>query len=83
MATSAVCFSEIVTVDFSSANASARKCRKSSPMSFAVVYRSEARFDRALRQMRSSSFGIVSSHCRGGRTSMFVVCSSSSSRESA
>ena len=52
-------------------------------MSLAVVYRSEARFDRAFRQMRSSSFGMVSSHCRGGRTSRFVICSSSSSRESA
>ena len=37
-------------------------------MSLAVVYRSEARFDRAFRQMRSSSFGIVSSHLPG-RTS--------------
>ena len=47
-------------------------------MSLAVVYRSEARFDRAFRQMRSSSFGIVSSHCRGGRASTLVICSSSS-----
>ena len=46
---------------------SARKCRRSSAMSFAVEYRSEARFDKAFRQMRSSSFGMVSSICRGGR----------------
>ena len=36
-------------------------------MSLAVVYRSDARFDSALRQIRSSSLGIVSSICRGGR----------------
>ena len=52
-------------------------------MSLAVVYRSEARFDRALRQMRSSSFGMPSSHCRGGRASKLVICSSSSACESA
>src|ERR1700733_7390001 len=32
---------------------SAKKCRKSSAKSLPVVYRSEARFDRAFRQMRS------------------------------
>ena len=36
-------------------------------MSMAVVYRSDARFDSALRQIRSSSLGIVSSIWRGGR----------------
>ena len=48
-------------------------------MSLAVVYRSEARFDSAFRQIRSSSFGIVSSIWRGGRASVVVICSSSSS----
>ena len=62
---------------------SARKCRRSSAMSLAVVYRSEARFDRAFRQMRSSSFGMSSSYCRGGRGSRLVICSSSSACESA
>ena len=38
-------------------------------MSLAVVYRSEARFDRAFKQMRSSSLGMPSSICRGGRAS--------------
>ena len=38
-------------------------------MSLAVVYRSDARFDSALRQIRSSSLGIVSSIWRGGRGS--------------
>ena len=52
-------------------------------MSLAVEYRSEARFESALRQMRSSSFGIVSSNWRGGRGSKLVICSSSSARESA
>ena len=41
-------------------------------MSLAVVYRSDARFDSALRQIRSSSLGIVSSICRGGRASAWV-----------
>ena len=39
-------------------------------MSLAVVYRSDARFDSALRQIRSSSLGIVSSIWRGGRGSV-------------
>ena len=34
-------------------------------MSLAVEYRSEARFDRAFRQMRSSSFGMLSSYLPG------------------
>ena len=38
-----------------------RNCCRSSAMSLAVVYRSVARFDNAFKQMRSSSFGIVSS----------------------
>ena len=53
-------------------------------MSLAVEYRSEARFDRAFRQMRSSSFGmrVVASAGAGGlrRSS---ICSSSSACESA
>ena len=40
-----------------------RKCDKSSAMSLAVLYRSVARLDRAFRQIRSSSLGIVSSIC--------------------
>ena len=51
-------------------------------MSFAVVYRSEARFARAFRQMRSSSLGMASSHWRGGRASLWMICSSNSSRVS-
>ena len=47
-------------------------------MSLAVVYRSDARFASALRQIRSSSLGIVSSICRGGRASAWVTCSMSS-----
>ena len=46
------------------------KCRRSSAMSLAVVNRSDARFDNALRQIRSSSFGMASSICRGGRGSI-------------
>ena len=46
-----------------------RNKRRSSAMSLAVVYRSDARFDSALRQIRSSSLGIVSSIWRGGRGS--------------
>ena len=41
-------------------------------MSRAVVYLSDARFDIALRQMRSSSLGIASSIWRGGRGSVWV-----------
>ena len=47
-----------------------RNKRRSSAMSLAVVYRSDARFDSALRQIRSSSLGIVSSIWRGGRASV-------------
>ena len=49
-----------------------RNKRRSSAMSLAVLYRSDARFDSAFRQMRSSSLGIVSSICRGGRASAWV-----------
>src|SRR5712671_6262375 len=52
-------------------------------MSFAVVYRSDARLDNALRQMRSSSFGMPSSYWRGGRGSKLVICSMRSACESA
>src|SRR6266542_3846964 len=48
---------------------SARKWRRSSARSFAVVYRSEARLASAWRQMRSSSFGMQSSFWLGGRGS--------------
>ena len=51
-------------------------------MSLAVVYRSDARFDIAFRQIRSSSLGIVSSICRGGRASVVAIRSSSSLRAS-
>ena len=47
--------------------------RRSSAMSLAVVYRSDARFESAFRQMRSSSLGIVSSIWRGGRASAGVI----------
>ena len=50
-----------------------RKSRRSSAMSAAVVYRSDARFASALRQIRSSSLGIVSSICRGGRGSAVAI----------
>src|SRR5271166_5322194 len=39
-----------LTVDFSSADADPKKCRKSSAMSLAVEYRSEARLERDFRQ---------------------------------
>src|SRR5256885_813014 len=42
-------------------------------MSSAVVYRSVARFASALKQIRSSSFGIASSSWRGGRGALGVV----------
>ena len=51
-------------------------------MSLAVVYRSDARFAIALRQIRSSSLGIVSSIWRGGRASAWVTCSMISRSES-
>ena len=41
-------------------------------MSLAVLYRSDARFDSAFWQIRSSSLGIVSSIWRGGRGSVGV-----------
>ena len=41
-------------------------------MSLAVLYRSDARFDSAFWQIRSSSLGIVSSIWRGGRGSVVV-----------
>jgi len=52
-------------------------------MSLAVMYRSEARLDNALKQIRSSSFGMPSSSCRNGRGSWFATCSISSTGESA
>ena len=51
-------------------------------MSLAVLYRSDARLAMAFRQIRSSSLGIASSICRGGRGSAVMICSSSSGRES-
>ena len=42
-------------------------------MSLAVLYRSDARFESAFRQIRSSSLGIVSSICRGGRGSVVAI----------
>ena len=41
-------------------------------MSLAVLYRSDARFESAFWQIRSSSLGIVSSIWRGGRGSAGV-----------
>ena len=52
-------------------------------MSRAVVYLSDARFDIALKQIRSSSLGIVSSIWRGGRASAWVTCSMISESDSA
>ena len=51
-------------------------------MSRAVLYRSDARFASAFRQIRSSSRGIVSSIWRGGRGSAVAIWSSTSARES-
>ena len=59
-----------------------RNKRRSSAMSLAVVYRSDARLDSALRQIRSSSLGIVSSIWRGGRASVVAIRSSNSLRAS-
>ena len=42
-------------------------------MSLAVLYRSDARFESAFWQIRSSSLGIVSSIWRGGRGSVVVI----------
>jgi hypothetical protein len=53
-------------VHFSLTGAALRKCRKSSAMSLTAEYRWEARFERAFRQMRSSSLWMLSSICRGG-----------------
>ncbi len=55
-----------------------RNKRRSSAMSLAVLYRSDARFESAFWQIRSSSLGIVSSVCRGGRGSVVVICSMTS-----
>ena len=46
-----------------------RNCRKSSARSRAVLYRSAARLASIRWQIRSSSRGIASSICRGGRSS--------------
>ena len=51
-------------------------------MSLAVLYRSDARFDSAFWQIRSSSLGIVSSIWRGGRGSVVLIDSMTSGRES-
>ena len=59
-----------------------RNKRRSSAISLAVLYRSDARFASAFWQIRSSSLGIVSSVCRGGRGSVVVICSMISSSES-
>ena len=58
-----------------------RNKRRSSAMSLAVLYRSDARFASAFWQIRSSSLGIVSSVCRGGRGSVVVICSMTSTIE--
>ena len=55
-----------------------RNKRRSSAMSLAVLYRSDARFESAFWQIRSSSLGIVSSIWRGGRASVVAIRSSSS-----
>ena len=52
-----------------------RNKRRSSAMSLAVLYRSDARFESAFWQIRSSSLGIVSSIWRGGRASAWITCS--------
>ena len=59
-----------------------RKCRGSSAMSRLVLYRSEARFERALWQIRSSSREIVSSIWRSGRGSAVAIWSITSVRVS-
>ena len=46
------------------------------PCPWRCVYRSDARFDSAFRQIRSSSLGIVSSIWRGGRASVVAISSS-------
>src|SRR4051794_5743739 len=55
LATPISLFARAVSVDFSSTDELARKLRKSSAMSLAVVYRSDARLDNVLRQIRSAS----------------------------
>ena len=70
----------LFSAELSSMEAPARNCRRSSAMSRTAEYRSVARFERAFRQMRSSSRGIASLICRGGRTSMSEICSSKSFR---
>ncbi len=54
----------------------------SSAMSLAVLYRSDARFESAFWQIRSSSLGIVSSIWRGGRGSVVLIDSRTSRSES-
>ncbi len=49
------------------------QCRKSSAKSVAVVYLSAARLECDFSAIRSRSLGIVSSNCRGGRTSTLVI----------
>ena len=58
-----------------------RNERRSSAMSLAVLYRSDARFESAFWQIRSSSLGIVSSIWRGGRGSVVVIDSMIVQRE--
>ena len=50
-----------------------RNRRRSSAMSLAVLYRSDARFESDFWQIRSSSLGIVSSIWRGGRGSVVLI----------
>ncbi len=50
-----------------------RNRRRSSAMSLAVLYRSDARFASDFWQIRSSSLGIVSSIWRGGRGSVVLI----------
>ena len=60
--------------DGASSCADFKKWRRSSAMSCEVVYRSDARFESAFKQIRSSSLGIVSSIWRGGRGSDPTIC---------
>jgi hypothetical protein len=55
-----------------------RKWRRSSATSRAVLYRSEARLASIFWQTRSNSRGIVSSTCRGGRSSARAISSMTS-----
>ncbi len=58
-----------------------RNRRRSSAMSLAVLYRSDARFASDFWQIRSSSLGIVSSIWRGGRGSVVLIDSRTSRRD--